>query len=334
MESDTEYVSELPPGLESLPDGWKVQPLGELVSEGRGISYGVVQPGSHDERGVPIVRVNNIVAGRLTPVDALRIRPEIEEKYRRTRLAGGEVLLTLVGAYFGESTVVPPEFAGWNVARAVAVIPVMGGVDPYWICTCLRSPLVKHYMQTRATTTAQPTLNLGDVTRLPILLPPREEQEAIVSVLQTLDDKIELNRRMNETLEALAQGLFKSWFVDATRDGLPQGWRESTVGAELTTLLGGTPSRSNATYWKGGTIPWINSGKANEFRIVEPSEFITKAGFENSSTKLLPERTTIIAITGATLGQRACSKSKRVPTNRWLECSVRILFQTSSFTFG
>jgi type I restriction enzyme, S subunit len=63
-------------------------------------------------------------------------------------------------------------------------------------------------MQMYATTTAQPTLNLGDVARLPISLPPKAEREAIVSVLRTLDDKIELNRQMNETLDALAHNLF------------------------------------------------------------------------------------------------------------------------------
>lgn len=61
-------------------------------------------------------------------------------------------------------------------------------------------------------------------------LPPLPEQRAIASVLGALDDKIELNRRMNETLEALAQTLFKSWFVDATQSALPKDWRKGTLG--------------------------------------------------------------------------------------------------------
>lgn len=61
-------------------------------------------------------------------------------------------------------------------------------------------------------------------------LPPLEEQRAIAHILGTLDDKIESNRRMNETLEAMARALFQSWFVDPVRDGLPKGWREGTLG--------------------------------------------------------------------------------------------------------
>src|SRR5207253_2656217 len=60
---------------------------------------------------------------------------------------------------------------------------------------------------------------------------------------------------------------------------------------------------ANPEYWTNGTLAWINSGKTNEFRIIDPSEWITKEALENSATKLLPRRTTVLAITGATLGQ-------------------------------
>jgi len=168
-------------------------------------------------------------------------------------------------------------------------------------------------------------------------LPPLEKQKTIASILGTLDDKIELNRKKSETLETMARALFKSWFVDfdpvrAKMEGrwkqgeslpgmpadlwklfpdmlvdselgeIPEGWELSIIGEKADTLLGGTPSRKEDSYWDGD-VPWINSGKANEFRIIEPSEYITLTGLHSSSTKLLPSRTTVIAITGATLGQ-------------------------------
>ena len=71
----------------------------------------------------------------------------------------------------------------------------------------------------------------------------------------------------------------------------------------FSTFLGGTPSRDKSEYWSNGTIPWINSGKVNELRIVEPSELITELAVQKSATKLLPKHTTLLAITGATLGQ-------------------------------
>ena len=211
--------------LPTLPSGWGYEPLAELVGD-RGISYGIVQPGNHEEDGVPILRVNNFVSGRVRTDNVMRVNAQIEQKYRRSRLRGGEVLLTVVGANFGACAVAPKELAGWNVARAVAVIPIAADLDPHWVALCLRSSCVRHCMDIWATTTAQPTLNLGDVARLPIPVPPQKERDTIASVLGALDDKIELNRRMNETLEAMCQALFKSWFVDPTANGLPKGWRE------------------------------------------------------------------------------------------------------------
>jgi type I restriction enzyme, S subunit len=78
----------------------------------------------------------------------------------------------------------------------------------------LRAPAVRGIIDSRLNTTVQATLNLRDVAQLPIILPPQREREAITHILGTLDDKIELNRRMTETLEAMARALFKSWFVD------------------------------------------------------------------------------------------------------------------------
>ena len=72
-------------------------------------------------------------------------------------------------------------------------------------------------------------LTKGMIESFEIKAPAVSEQRAIASVLGSLDDKIELNRRMNETLEALAQSLFKSWFVDATQSALPKGWSERAL---------------------------------------------------------------------------------------------------------
>ena len=188
----------------------------------------------------------------------------------------------------------------------------------------------------------QPKLNKGSLSAIPITLPSKNIRVKINKVLSTLDDKIELNRKMNQTLEEMAQALFKSWFVDfdpvhvkmgcandeelesAARElgiskevlelfpsefeeselgMIPKGFVVSTIGDKLNVSLGGTPSRANDSYWTNGTVAWINSGKVNEFRITEASEMITEEAVKKSSTKLLPKKTTVLAITGATLGQ-------------------------------
>jgi len=191
---------------------WRFVPLSELVDPARGISYGIVQPGSPVPGGVPIVRVSDVRNGRIDVRSPLRVAAGVERTYSRTRLRGGELLITIVGTV-GETAIVPPDMAGWNVARAIAVLPVKPEVGSYWVQLGLRSSAAASMIQSRLNTTVQATLNLGDLSKLPIVLPPLHERQAIASILGALDDKIELNRRMNETLEAMARAIFQDWFV-------------------------------------------------------------------------------------------------------------------------
>ena len=192
---------------------WNHHALEDLIEEGRSISYGIVQPGSDEPRGVPIVRVTDVRDGRIATSSPLKVSAEVEAKYSRTRLRGGELLLTLVGTV-GETAVVPASMRGWNVARAVAVVPVRKDVGAYWVHLALQSQPVREIIDSRLNTTVQATLNLADVSKLPIPLPPPGERTAIAHILGTLDHKIELNRRMSETLESSARAIFQSWFVD------------------------------------------------------------------------------------------------------------------------
>ncbi|WP_430301147.1 restriction endonuclease subunit S [Pseudomonas aeruginosa] len=143
----------------------------------------------------------------------MRIDPAIEAKYSRTRLKGGEVLLTLVGSV-GQVAVASKSLKGFNVARAVAVIHPSHDVEPEWLAWCLRAPLSQHLLGSRANTTVQTTINLKDLRALPIPLPPEIERKEIIAVLGGLDDCISILRETNTTLEAMAQAIFKSWFVD------------------------------------------------------------------------------------------------------------------------
>ena len=198
--------------IPDLPADWKSLPLIECTTDSV-ISYGIVQPGQHSDSGIPIIRVNNFGNGKLDLSTVLKVTPEIESKFSRTRLVGGEVLLTLVGST-GQSIVAPAELAGWNVPRAVAVIRPTDEVGADWINICLQTEFTKHFLDSRANTTVQKTLNLADVKKIPIPIPPKSIREFIETNIASLDTKIQLNRQTNETLEKMAQALFKSWFVD------------------------------------------------------------------------------------------------------------------------
>jgi type I restriction enzyme, S subunit len=195
-----------------IPSHWDCKPLVDCTSN-KNISYGIVQPGQHDESGIGIIRVNNFENGELNTSEVLKVTPSIESKFAKTRLSGGEVLLTLVGST-GQSAVVPNELKGWNVARAVAVIKPSDEVTAEWLNICLQSSHTRNFLDARANTTVQKTLNLKDVKDVPIPLPPKDERDELERIAVNLNKKITLNSQINQTLEQMAQALFKSWFVD------------------------------------------------------------------------------------------------------------------------
>lgn len=137
-------------------------------------------------------------------------------------------------------------------------------------------------------------LSTDRLKALRIRHPGIREQRRIAGVLGVFDDLIDTDLSLATAADACAEA---QWHRLNS---------QSTAQAELASLadvvLGGTPSRADPTMW-GGEIPWINSGEANKFRVLHPTERITQKGLERSSTKLMPEGTTIVAITGATLGQ-------------------------------
>ena len=280
---------------------WKTVKLGDIVR--RKIGYGIVQPGESRPCGVPVIKVNNIIAG-LTSVDDLeKTTEEIECKYQRTRLQGGELIISLVGSV-GNTAIVPKSFKGCNLVRATGLIDIEDPFLTKWVKYYIDSPLGQYYIKSNLNTTVQATLNVKSLVDMPIPMPDSRIIGQIVAVLSSLDDKIENNNRINANLEAQAQAVFKSWFVDFEPFGgvLPEDWEETTIGEICKCYLGGTPSRAKAEYWNG-EIPWINSGEVNKYRILEGSEYITELGLQKSATKLLPRKTTVLAITGATLGQ-------------------------------
>jgi type I restriction enzyme, S subunit len=166
----------------------------------------------------------------------------------------------------------------------------------------------------------------------PFSLPNLPIQRAIASTLGALDDKIELNRRMNETLEAMARAIFKDWFVDfgPTRakaegcapylsddlwslfpnrldeDGKPEGWTTKPLSEFFSIIGGGTPKTSVEDYWNGD-IPWfsvVDTPPRGNLFVFDTEKSITERGLNESSAYLVPAGTTIISARG-TVGNLA-----------------------------
>jgi type I restriction enzyme S subunit len=318
---------------------WRRVTIGELCEDGEaelqtGPFGSQLHAYDYIPDGIPVVPTEAIGNRQIDYSVLPKISFNKAEELRRHWLEPGDILFARRGVQATGHIGYIRGFENGFVCGTGAIrlrIRQNSGISPEYVSHVLADPVSVAWFKYHAIGATMPNLNEGIIRSFPITLPPIGEQRAIARILSALDDKVELNRGTNELLEAVARALFKSWFVDFDpvrakvegRDArlpepiadffptsfidselgkIPAGWGVSRLGKEAATVLGGTPSRREPAYW-GGEIPWINSGKANEFRVIEPSEFITEKGLKSSATKLLPNRTTIIAITGATLGQ-------------------------------
>ena len=172
-----------------------------------------------------------------------------------------------------------------------------------------RSEFVKNNaIQMMTGTSGRQRVEKSALEELEITVPDLATQSQIAQIFTSLDDKIELNLQMNQILEAMAQALFKEWFVNFNfpsfdgelENGLPKGWRMGSVLEIATLLSGGTPKTDIQEYWNG-SINWISAkditSSNNQF-IIETEKTITELGIKKSATKLLPRFTTIISARG------------------------------------
>lgn len=150
-------------------------------------------------------------------------------------------------------------------------------------------------------------------------------QKRIAAILSKIDRKIELNRAINQNLEAMAKQLYDYWFVqfdfpneegkpykssggkmvwnEKLKREIPEGWNIFLIKDIATTYSGGTPKSTNIEYYDNGEIAWINSGELNSPIITKTTNYITKCGLENSSAKLYPSNSILVAMYGATAGK-------------------------------
>lgn len=144
----------------------------------------------------------------------------------------------------------------------------------------------------------QPKLSQDSLIRIPLFLPESlDERKEIVSILSSLDDKIDLLHRENTTLEAMAETLFRQWFIEEANGD------EISLGEVVKTTSGGTPSRKKEEYYCNGNIAWIKSKELQCSYILDTEEKITEDAVANSSAKLLPKNSVLIAMYGATVGE-------------------------------
>ena len=286
--------------------------------------------------GPYIVRSQDIRAGIFSRDRAAHVSEKTYiERTVRAVPSHGDLLFSREGTYFGIAAEVPANIKVCLGQRMVLLRPSNPRVlDFQFLKYWLNSPtMVRHVRGFRDGSVAE-RLNVPTIRSLAILIPPIREQQFIAQSLSILDQKIELNRCMNQTLEAMARSIFKSWFVDfgpvrtkmernrapgialdiaalfpnAFQDSvlgkIPSGWYSTRLSEQIDIASGGTPKTTQPEYWNG-TVPWVSvADTAPGPYITRTEKTITNAGVEQSAAQLLPAETIVITARG-TVGNTA-----------------------------
>ncbi|GAA0987937.1 hypothetical protein GCM10009576_058730 [Streptomyces rhizosphaericus] len=190
---------------ETLPQGWRWVPLMHLTEPLRPIMYGIVLPGPNVEHGIPIIKGGDVAANRLRADQLNRTTPEIESRYVRSRLCGGDIVIAIRGSV-GEIAVVPDELTDANLTQDAARISVGPGVNRAWLQAVISSPLVTSQIEARITGATIKGINIGDLKRILIPCPPTSEQQALSTRLKRdLDLHHMLRKKVEDHTKVLTE---------------------------------------------------------------------------------------------------------------------------------
>jgi len=317
-------------------NGWTLKSIEELKAPTNGaIAIGPfgsrMRSDCYVPTGVEVIRGTNIGDTRVLIGDMVCITPELADRLGNAIVHADDLVFPHRGS-IGMVGIVPRNKAE-RYALSSSLMKLTCDrkqVEPLFLFYFFRSDEGRHELLKNASTVGTPGIGqpLSSLRSIQVPLPPLAEQRAIAAVLGALDDKIELNRRMNATLEAMARALFQSWFVDfdpvrAKLDGrkptgldsataalfpdslqdsagshIPPGWSIKPVGEVVDCVGGGTPSTAEPKYWDGGTHHWTTPKDFSSLQapvLLDTDRRLTDAGITKISSGLLPAGTLLLS---------------------------------------
>lgn len=281
-----------------------------------------------DNSGFYFVSCKDIHDGIINYTDARQItEQDFVETHRRTQLQPNDILVTNSGT-IGRMALVKdvPETIRTTFQKSVAIVkPDTSKIIPAYLYYCLLNRVTDFVNNSNGS--AQKNLLLGTMRDFTIqYYEQKTKQETVVSIIKPFDDLIETNQRQIKLLEEAAQRLYKEWFVDLrfpghenvpVVDGVPEGWKNTTMATVCQAVGGGTPSTARKEYYENGTIPWVTPTdltKMGSWILLDTEKKITTEGLANSATKMLPPYT-ILMTSRASIGYIAICE-KEVCTNQ------------------
>ena len=295
-----------------MREGWELKKIGECFSY---IKNGANIKQTKGAEGYPITRIETLSGGvfnrdRLGYADVVDL-----EQYKDYILESGDLLVSHINSktYIGR-TVVYEGKQGENIIHGMNLLRLKHNrslINSAFLCYYTQSVSFKlDIMRIRKDAVNQSSFAISDFKKIRIPVPVLATQLSIVSELDKLNELIRIKKEQLKDYDTLAQSIFYEMFGDPVEEG----WDVKELGDICKTSSGGTPSKAHTEYYNG-EIMWLRSGEVSQGDIYNTEQTITLLGLENSSAKIFPVNTVVIAMYGATVGQVGILR-KEMSTNQ------------------
>ena len=296
-------------GMSELPKDWVETTLGEVatISSSKRIFHS-----DYVTSGIPFYRSKEVIE-RQKGNDISTALFITEKKFNEIKSKFGapekdDLLLTSVGT-LGVPYLVKSNEIFYFKDGNLTWFRKYNGLNPNYIYHFFLSLIGKERLNEITIGSTQSALTISGLKNININLPPLDEQKSIADILSSFDDKIELLREQNKTLETLAQTLFKEWFVkfnfpnaigemtNSELGQIPKGWRVGALGDVTNIKGGGTPSTKNKIFWNGN-IHWTSPkdlSNSKSMFLLDTEKKITEQGLKKISSGLLPKGTLLLS---------------------------------------
>lgn len=255
-------------------DAWGVKKLDGLVPTERPICYGVLKPGEYVPSGIALIRILDLEGDRVCdPRQLFRIGPALDAAFARSRLAGGEVLVSIQGT-IGRIALAPASLSGANISRTIARVTIAKGYSARFVRHWLLSTRGQRALSDALVGTTRASLNIAELRAVEIPCPIEHEADHIADILDTVDDAIRQTERVIAKLEQVKAGMlqdlltrgiddngevrdperYPEQFKDSPLGRIPKGWRSTTLG-EVADYINGFAFKPH--HWRESGLPII-----------------------------------------------------------------------------
>ena len=271
--------------------------LSNFIKQIRGVSY---KPedirNESDKNAIPILRANNITADEHIDLNDI-VYVDSKKVQNEQLLRSGDIFICASSGsknLVGKAVYIPTDMPYAFGAFCKVVRPISENLDKHYLAQFFQSPSYRKKISDLAQGANINNIKNEHIAELDIAIYSLEEQKAIAERLDKVSGLIEKRKTQLEKLDLLIKSRFIELF-----DGK---YKTVKLGDVVKTTSGGTPSKAHPEYYENGNIPWLTSGEVNAGVITSVKNHITDLGMKNSSAKMVPANSVVIAMYGATAG--------------------------------